>query len=167
MARVLSLHDAITRSGYQLATLIVILIAGSYCYEVAARYFFNSPTDWANAAVAYLLCAVIFLTMPEQTRRRAHIAITIVVDRAGPVQRRRWQTVIAGVSAATCLAVFYVSANETWIQFRDGLLTVATYEIPKWWVSIFIPYGLLSSALYFLREALDPDAAPPPEIVRQ
>ncbi len=105
--------------------------------------------------------------MPEQTRRRAHIAITILVDRAGPARRRLWYALLATISAATCFAVFWISASETWAQFRDGVLTVATYEIPKWWISIFIAYGLLSSALYFLREALDPDSAPPPEIVTQ
>jgi len=167
MARVLRLHDAITCGGYQLAALVVILIAGSYCYEVAARYFFNSPTDWANAVVAYLLCAVIFLAMPEQTRRRAHIAITIFVDRADPAWRHLWRALLATISAATCFAVFWISASETWTQFRNGVLTVATYEIPKWWISIFIAYGLLSSALYFLREAFDPDSAPPPGMVAQ
>ena len=168
MAPVTRLHDAITRGGYQLAALIVILIAGSYCYEVAARYFFNVPTDGANALVAYLLCAVIFLAMPEQTRRRAHIAITILVDRcADPARRHLWRSLLAAVSAATCFAVFWISASETWVQFRDGVLTVATYEIPKWWISIFIAYGLLSSALYFLREALDPDSTPSPEMVPQ
>ena len=25
-------------------------------------------------------------------------------------------------------------------SYRDGVLTVATYEIPKWWISIFIAY---------------------------
>jgi len=34
-------------------------------------------------------------------------------------------------------------------------------------ISIFIAYGLLSSALYFLREAFDPDSAPSPEIASQ
>jgi TRAP-type C4-dicarboxylate transport system permease small subunit len=160
MARLLRFHDAVTRGSYQLATSIVLLIAGSYCYEVAARYFFNAPTDWANAVVAYFLCAVIFLAIPEQTRRHAHIAITILVDRIGPEWRGVWQTAIAAVSAATCFAVFYVSAGETWAQFRDGVLTVATYEIPKWWISIFIAYGMLSTALYFIREAFDPTSAP-------
>src|SRR4249920_906302 len=92
MAPVTRLHDAITRGGYQLAALIVILIAGSYCYEVAARYFFNSPTDWANALVAYLLCAVIFLAMPEQTRRRGHLLRRLLDQRErdlGAVPRRR------------------------------------------------------------------------------
>ena len=123
---------------------------------MAARYFFNAPTTWANAVVSYLLCAVIFLAMPEQTRRRTHIAITILVDRADPDGADLWHMLIAIVAAATCFAVFWISASETWSQFRDGVLTVATYEIPKWWISIFIAYGLLSSALYFLREALDP-----------
>jgi TRAP-type C4-dicarboxylate transport system permease small subunit len=167
MARVMGLHDAITRGGYQLAALIVILIAGSFCYEVAARYFFNAPTSWANAVVSYLLCAVIFLAMPEQTRRRAHIAITILADRANAAWRRIWRMLIAATAAATCLAVFWISASETWTQFRDGVLTVATYEIPKWWISIFIAYGLLSSALYFLRELFEPTDAPQPETVPQ
>jgi hypothetical protein len=61
--------------------------------------------------------------------------------------------------------VFWISAGETWTQFRNGVLTVATYEIPKWWISIFIAYGLLSSALYFLRELLDPADTPQPETV--
>ena len=67
---------------------MVILIAGAYAFEVVARYFFNSPTEWANAIVSYLLCAVIFLALPEQTRRRAHITITILMDRAGAAMRR-------------------------------------------------------------------------------
>src|SRR5687767_10984302 len=119
MARVLKLHDMITRGGFQLAALIVILIACSFCYEVAARYFFNAPTAWANALVSYMLCAVIFLAMPEQTRRRTHIAITVLVDRAGATGRRIWRIVIAGTAAATCLAVFWISAGETWAQYRD------------------------------------------------
>jgi TRAP-type C4-dicarboxylate transport system permease small subunit len=167
MAHLLKLHDMITRGSYQLAALIVLLIGCSYCYEVGARYFFNAPTEWANAVVSYLLCAVIFLALPEQTRRRVHIAITSLVERAAPASRRVWHMAIAAVSAIACFAVFWISAGETWTQFRDGILTVGVYEIPKWWISIFIAYGLLSSALYFLRELLDPADAPQPEIVPQ
>jgi TRAP-type C4-dicarboxylate transport system permease small subunit len=162
MARLLNLHDAITRGGYQLAALIVLLIAGSFCYEVAARYFFDAPTSWANAVVSYLLCPVIFLAMPEQTRRHSHIAITIMVERANTSWRRIWRISIAAVAAATCFGVFWISAGETWTQYRDSVLTVAAYEIPKWWISIFITYGLLSSALYFLREMFDPTDLPQP-----
>jgi TRAP-type C4-dicarboxylate transport system permease small subunit len=152
MAGLGKLHDAITRGGYQLAALIVIVIACSYVFEVVARYFFNAPTEWANAIVSYLLCAVIFLALPEQTRRRAHITITLLMDRASPRLRAVWIMLLAVAAAATCLAAFCISAGESWAQYRDGILTVGVYEIPKWWTSVVIAYGLLSSGLYFLRE---------------
>ena len=161
MTRILKLHDAITRGGYQLAALVVILIAGAYAFEVVARYFFNSPTEWANAIVSYLLCAVIFLASPEQTRRRAHITITILMDRVGVATRRIWTVLLALVSGGTCLAVFWVNAGESWAQYTNGILTVGVYEIPKWWTSVVIAYGLLSSGLYFLR-AIRSDAAAAP-----
>lgn len=49
----------------------------------------------------------------------------------------------------------WISANETLRQFNQGITTISAYPIPKWWVSIFIPYGMLSAALYFLRDLWD------------
>ena len=34
---------------------------------------------------------------------------------------------------------------------RDSIETILEWQVPKWWVSIFIPYGFLSAGLYFLR----------------
>ena len=161
MHRLSRLHDAITRRGYQLAALLVIIMACSYSFEVVARYFFDAPTEWANAIVSYLLCAIIFLALPEQTRRRAHIIITLLLDRASPALRGVWIALLAAVSSGTCLAVFWISAAESWAQYRDNILTVGVYEIPKWWTSVVIAYGLLSSGLYFLRALLTADAAAP------
>jgi TRAP-type C4-dicarboxylate transport system permease small subunit len=158
MARLLNLHDTITRGGYQLATLLVVVIAASYCYEVVSRYFFNAPTEWANAVVSYFLCAVIFLVLPEQTRRHSHITITLLLEKVDPATRRIWMALLAIVSGLTCLAVFWIAGLETWTQYRDGILTVGVYEIPKWWTSIVISYGLLSAGLYFLRGLLRVDA---------
>ena len=38
----------------------------------------------------------------------------------------------------------------------QGIETVLAFAVPKWWVSIFIAYGLLSSAIYFLRRLFEP-----------
>ena len=90
------------------------------------------------------------------------------MDRCADATRRHlWSALLARFREARCLAVFWISASESWAQYRDGMLTVGIYEIPKWWMSIFIAYGLLSSALYFLREALDTDSAPSPEMASQ
>ena len=152
-----SLHDALTSASFAGAAALLAAIAFSFCYEVAARYFFAAPTSWANAFVSYLLCAAIFLAVPELTRRHAHVAINLLLDRLSPDRAALLNRVIRGASAVACLLATWISANATLEQINLGIDTISSYPIPKWLVSIFIPYGMLSSSLYFLRELLRDD----------
>ena len=137
-----------SRAANQLAALIVILIAGSYCSRwPRATFSTRRPTGPMRSSL-FSLCAVIFLQC--RSRRRAHIAITILGDRcADPARRHLWRSLLAAASAANCFAVFWISASETWVQFRDGALTVATYRDSQVVDIDFHRLGLLSSALYF------------------
>jgi C4-dicarboxylate transporter DctQ subunit len=155
--RVLLLHDAVTRISFAASAIILGLIAVSFSYEVVARYFFGAPTSWANAFVAYFLCASIFLAAPELTRRRAHVAVTLLSDRASPGLRAALHRVVLAAGAGACLLATWITANATADQFAMGIDTISAYPVPKWLVSIFIPYGMLSSGLYFLRELTDDD----------
>jgi TRAP-type C4-dicarboxylate transport system permease small subunit len=137
-------------------------IAFSFCYEVTARYFFSAPTSWANAFVSYLLCAAIFLAVPELTRRRAHVAINLLLDRASPQGARVLNRLVRAAGAAACLLAAWIGANETLNQIALGITTISTYPVPKWWVSIFIPYGMLSAGLYFLRDLMRDDIGAEP-----
>jgi TRAP-type C4-dicarboxylate transport system permease small subunit len=49
----------------------------------------------------------------------------------------------------------WITGSETWRQYAQGVWTLSALPIPKWWVSILIPYGMLSSALHFLRQLGD------------
>jgi TRAP-type C4-dicarboxylate transport system permease small subunit len=151
------LHDTLTAASFAGAAAVLAAIAFSFCYEVAARYFFSAPTSWANAFVSYLLCAAIFLAVPELTRRRAHVAINLLLDRLAPQRAIILNRVIRAASAAACLLATWISGNATLDQINLGITTISTYPIPKWWVSIFIPYGMLSAGLYFLRDLLSDD----------
>jgi TRAP-type C4-dicarboxylate transport system permease small subunit len=152
------LHDALTSASFAGAAALLAAIAFSFCYEVAARYFFAAPTSWANAFVSYLLCAAIFLAVPELTRRHAHVAINLLLDRLSPKRAALLNRVIRAASAMACLLATWISANATLEQINLGIDTISSYPIPKWLVSIFIPYGMLSSSLYFLRELLSDEA---------
>lgn len=136
------------------------MIAVSFCYEVAARYLFNAPTSWANALVSYLLSAAIFLAVPELTRRNAHVAINLLLDRASPSVARWMQRGILAASAAACLFASWFSANATWSQYLQDITTISAYPVPKWWVSIWIPYGFLNAGLHFLRQLFRAEPAP-------
>ena len=50
------------------------------------------------------------------------------------------------------MAATWITGTETWRQYAQGVWTLSALPIPKWWVSILIPYGMLSSALHFLRQ---------------
>lgn len=149
-----ALHDAVSRASFVAAATLLAAIALSFSYEVVARYLFNAPTSWANALVSYLLCGAIFLAVPELTRRRSHIAINLLLERIAPNRARVLQKGILVLAAAACLFAAWFSGNETLSQYAQGIQTISAYPIPKWWVSIFIPYGLLSAGLHFLRQLL-------------
>jgi C4-dicarboxylate transporter DctQ subunit len=156
--RLARIHDVITTTGFAGGAASVALIAAAFWYEVVARYFFNAPTSWAYDVASFLLCPTIFLSIPEMTRRNAHVVVSYLAD-ALPARTRG--PLIFGVvltAAAICLAAAWITGAETWRQYVRGVETITAVPISKWWVSIFIPYGLLSSGLYFIRHL----AAPPP-----
>lgn len=150
-------HDAVTTAGFAVAACVLGGIVISFCYEVAARYFFSAPTSWANALVAYMLCAAIFLAVPELTRRRAHVAINLLLDRLRASHAHMLMRMIRVAGAAACLLAAWFTGNATLDQFQQGIDTISAYPVPKWLVSIFIPYGMLSSGLYLLRDLVRDD----------
>lgn len=156
--RLAELHDAVTSASFAASACVLGGIAFSFCYEVAARYLFAAPTSWANAFVSYMLCAAIFLAIPELTRRRAHVAINLLMDRLSPPDARWLNRLIRLAGAIGCLLATYISADATLDQIKLGIETISAYPVPKWCVSIFIPYGMLSSGLYFLRDLLADEA---------
>ena len=145
-------HDRLTQAGFALAALLVAGIAASFCYEVVVRYFFNAPTAWTYDVGSYFLCAVIFLAMPELTRRGAHVSVNLIPERLPPHQARILNIGIGLLAAAACFAATWITGTETWRQYQQGVSTISALTIPKWWVSVVIPYGMLSSAIYFLRQ---------------
>lgn len=151
-ARLAAAHDAVTSAGFALACLFTALIACALPYEIVARYFFDAPTEWASPAVSFFLVAIIFLAMPELTRKSAHIVITTLLEALTPRVSAFLQRIILIVAAAACLLAAWFSADETLSQFTRNIHTNPPMSLPKWIVSGVVPYGMFSSAIYFLRQ---------------
>jgi C4-dicarboxylate transporter, DctQ subunit len=144
-------HDRLTMAGFALAAILVAAIAAAFCYEVVVRYFFAAPTAWTYDLGCYLLAAVIFLSIPEMTRRGAHIHVNLIFDYLSPTGLRVLRVATGVLAVAACLTAAWITGTETWRQYLEEVWTLSAVPIPKWWVSILIPYGLLNSALHFLR----------------
>lgn len=149
-----AVHDLITHIGFYIAALCLAVIVCSYCYEVICRYFFSAPTTWASSMVSYMLCAMVFLVMPDLARQKAHIFISVVPDKMSTVNATRLQRLTRAVSGITCLFAAWFCLDVTLGQFANSISTVNEWRIPKWLLSALIPYGMLSTAIYFLRHAL-------------
>ena len=85
------------------------------------------------------------------TRRNAHIHVNLLSEHLSKGQARLLGVAIGLLAAGACLTATWITGSETWRQYDQDVSTISALPIPKWWVSIFIPYGMLSSALYFLR----------------
>ncbi|MEO9296840.1 TRAP transporter small permease [Devosia alba] len=160
-----SAHDALTKAGFVLAQLCLLTIVLSYSYEIVARYFFNAPTWWSNEIVAYALCIGTFLTLPEVTRTKGHIAIDFVIGILGPKSRRTTNIAIALCSAITCLILAWLFLQANIAQFQRGEMMVRVKPIPKVWLSVWLTYGFASAGLHFLRHCFTTDQEPESGIV--
>jgi TRAP-type C4-dicarboxylate transport system permease small subunit len=149
-----AVHDTITKLGFGAAGLCLSVVVCSYCFEVVSRYFLSAPTEWASPLVSYALCVMIFLAMPELTRRSAHISINILLDSVSPARAGVLTWIVRVVATIACLLAAWFSGNETLAQFNQDIWTSPPFATPKWTVSVFVPYGMLSSGIYFLRQIL-------------
>jgi TRAP-type C4-dicarboxylate transport system permease small subunit len=141
-----------SRAGFVLGAALCGYIAVSLCIEVASRYLFGAPTQWANPFSNYALAIAIFAALPEMTRRGAHISVNILLARVPGSVARVLEPLILVISSGTTLTAAWISAVDTWKQYEEGVLTMSAIAVPKWWVSIFIAFGLASAAIHFLRE---------------
>lgn len=151
LALLARIHDAITRVGFVLAAVCLAVIVCAYAYEVSARYFFAAPTTWASSLVSYMLLYMVFLAMPELTRLRVHIFISIVLDSMSLERATQFQRISYVVAALACLIAAGFCMDATYKQFIGNISTVNEWRVPKWALSLAIPYGLFSTSIYYLR----------------
>jgi C4-dicarboxylate transporter, DctQ subunit len=158
IAVLLRLHDRVTEWGVLAAMAALALIVAAFTLEVVVRYGFDTPTRWTADLVSYLLLFLTFMAMPHVTATGAHVAVTALLERLSAARQRRAGQIIAVAGAVVCALLTWITLGETLRQASSGVRMMAAYPVPKAWISVWIVYGLASSALYFLRLALWPPA---------
>ena len=154
VAALCRLHDALSDAGYVVGTVALGAMTAIYCYEVLTRYFLDLATDWANDTFANVLCIAIFSMVPHATRRAQHVSITLVIEIAPRLR--------PALKAFSCVFGFVMCAFAAWMSYEENLrqivqevVTEQNHPIPKWWMSVWITFGFLGAAFYFLRALFD------------
>ena len=160
------IHDAATDIGLLIGTFGVAALVTIYCAEVVTRYFIGTALSWANDTFANLVCITLFSVIPHATRTMRHIAINLVPEFL-PATRKPLEVLAMAVGFAVCIFVAWMSLDENIRQIVDQIVTEQNFPIPKIWISGFITYGFLGSALYFLRALFPvPEVSPVSWVVR-
>lgn len=146
-------HDGISIAGFYCAVVCLAVIMGAYIYEVAARYFFSAPSWWVSSVVSYMLIYIVFLAMPELTRQRVHIFISVFLDVMHPARATMVMRTIYVIAGLACIMGAIFSLDASYKQYVRGISTVTEWRVPKWLVSAAIPYGLFFAGLHYLRHA--------------
>ena len=137
-------------SGMMIAVSAVVLTA-----EVLARYFFNSPTDWALELCIYLLIASTFVAAAHTLAAKAHVNIE-VVDALLSARLNRWRLLLADAGAAGLCG--FVAANAwrlTALALREGWVSNSTWG-PKLWIPFaLIALGMSLLTLQYLVQIVD------------
>ncbi len=136
-----------------LSGLLLASIAGLFVMEIFMRYALGSPTKWSNDTVTFIMPAMIFLALPEVTRRCQHIAITFLMESLGSRAAIIWSRVLALMSSVVCFAVFTIIGTTVIKQFGAGILTNTVVQIPKWILLAPITVSFFVMAVIFLATA--------------
>lgn len=118
-------------SGRLFAWLVAPLILG-VCYEVVARYLFNSPTFWAYDLSYMLYAGIFFLGAPYALRRGAHVRTDFLYNALSARVR-------AAIDLVGYLLFLPALGFLTRILFEDALRSWRIREASDTWRAPFYP----------------------------
>ncbi|MEI4472780.1 TRAP transporter small permease [Frigidibacter sp. MR17.24] len=158
MRQVGALADLLVRIAFWIAAAALVVILAITLVEITMRYVFGAPTMWVSDSVRYLLAYLIMLGLPEVTRSREHVSITLVLD---AVPSGHWyRRALLLVSAAACAAVVYFAIDVAMTQVARNTFTQGTWRIPRVWITGAVAAGFAVAGLVFLAQGLAPRRLP-------
>ncbi|MDR2174442.1 MAG: TRAP transporter small permease [Synergistaceae bacterium] len=121
-------------------------------YEVACRYFFDSPTIWAQETSVYLFMWTMLAGSAYTLMRGKHVRIDLIIERLP----RKAQ---CGLDILTSLVGIAFSAVVSWqawemmlASFKYGKLSATLLRIPVWipQCSLLLGFVLLTFQFAFI-----------------
>lgn len=149
--------SAIDRVSEMLAGLAAALFVAAgliLAYEVGARYLFTAPTIWAEETARLFLVWGTFGGAAWLVRRRTHIRITLLTDRAPPKLRLVLELVSLAVIVAFALGIAVYGTEIAWNSFARGRTSGSMLDLPRAWSQAAVPAGALLVALQAVCEAI-------------
>jgi TRAP-type C4-dicarboxylate transport system permease small subunit len=147
---------ACTRAMAVVAMVIVGLMMLTITYDVAARYLFAAPTDWAYPLNSTGVLVATMLAVPHLYATGHHISMDLLYRAMSEHARRAADVVTTVATAFLGLVLAATSSYSMIVAFAGGLTGAGTFNIPLW-----VPDAVLAiSGVFLVLVALLFPAAP-------
>lgn len=150
----LGLLGRFTTALSHLAAWLLFAIGAMLTYEVVARYFFNSPTIWAEELSRLAMIWAVFIGSAGLLYGRDHIRVTVLVDQFPEVFRRICEVISLVFVAVISGFVAWFGTPTALNSFEVGRTTGSMLDMPAWWMQASIPIGFALLALQALALAI-------------
>ncbi len=123
-------------------------------YEVAARYFFNAPTIWAEELSRLVFVWATLIAAAGLLRHDQHIRVTVVTDRLG-LAGQRWARVASHAFVLVlCGFVVWHGTPIAANSWETGRTTGTMMDLPNWWAQAAVPLAFLLLGLQSVVEMI-------------
>ena len=135
-----------------LASALLVFMMCAVCYDVIARYFFNSPTTWVGEISGIILLFLPFLIGGWVLKKDGHVKMDLLLDMMPPRTQIVLRIITSFMALLTCLILCYYGIRISWQLYENNYFTDTYLRLPKGPLIAVIPLGFLLLLVQFVRK---------------
>jgi C4-dicarboxylate transporter DctQ subunit len=110
----------------------VLVMGLILAYEVVCRYFFNSPTIWAQETATYLYMWTMLAAASYTLQMGKHVHIDLVIERLPTRVRLLTEAVTSVIGVVFCMIVSIQAYEMIAATARFGKVSATPLRVPLW-----------------------------------
>jgi len=144
--------DSLARIFGYMSGFILLVMMAITCYEVVARYVFNSPTIWSVDLGIFLLIWFAYSSTAYVQRERRHVRVDLLTSRLSGRTREIWEVLNLALFLLFAVVLVHVSLDFTIHTFKAGEYGWMLWRVLLWPVRAAIPVGTAVLALLLMKD---------------
>lgn len=140
----------ISRCSGLFATVALLAMALSMCFEICSRYLFNAPTSWATEISGYLLVATVFFGLAGAQMSNSHVQVELWVDRLSAPARLRVELLCQWLALLFCVVLAWQMASFNVREYLNDTRDWGLLSTPQWIPELSVSLGMLTFCLSIL-----------------
>ena len=146
-------NETLERILFQTAGVLLLLVMAGVFYNTIARYFYNSPELWSEAAPRVFYLWMTYLAVAVATKRGQNIRVTFFIDRMKPLQRLMLEVVMHALVLTMIVVVVWHNFPMIRLGMRGTMLATGWNNVVS-----FLPLTVGGLFILFYQAMLVPKA---------